>query len=372
MHDLGAHFPNLTGHPAGHDEYMPVEECGDMLIMGLSLVNSLFSSPSDRAQALSNLPTALPDLSDPSLASPFALATPSSDESSITHLDNPWRGSLSNASKGIRIWLTKTYPLWTQWTSYLVDYSLYPANQLSTDDFAGPLRLHTNLALKGIVGIKAMSELAAVLDLQDDVKYYRNISQVYVEKWQEYGMSRDGGRAKLAYDWYGSWTTLYSLFADGVLGFHPTLTSNSSSTNNNDSDDDTFVPDNAQFPLHASSAPRTKVRDFIPNIIYQTQSAWYHDALQHYGLPLDSRHLYSKLDWAFQAAAVASPSTRKSILDSVAMWVNESSIVDRPLTDLYFTEDDGGWPRGGPRFFCRPVVGSVFAFLALEGVSGGE
>lgn len=30
MHDLGAHFPNLTGHADGKDEYMPVEECGDM------------------------------------------------------------------------------------------------------------------------------------------------------------------------------------------------------------------------------------------------------------------------------------------------------------------------------------------------------
>jgi glutaminase A-like protein len=38
MHDLGSHFPNATGHPDGHDEYMP---CGDILIMGLALANSL-------------------------------------------------------------------------------------------------------------------------------------------------------------------------------------------------------------------------------------------------------------------------------------------------------------------------------------------
>jgi hypothetical protein len=41
MHDLGSSFPNATGHPDGRDEYMPVEECGNMLIMGLALVNSL-------------------------------------------------------------------------------------------------------------------------------------------------------------------------------------------------------------------------------------------------------------------------------------------------------------------------------------------
>jgi hypothetical protein len=41
MHDIGSSFPNATGHPDGRDEYMPVEECGNMLIMGLALINSL-------------------------------------------------------------------------------------------------------------------------------------------------------------------------------------------------------------------------------------------------------------------------------------------------------------------------------------------
>ncbi|MDA4132457.1 MAG: DUF4965 domain-containing protein, partial [Thaumarchaeota archaeon] len=41
MHDIGTHFPNATGHADGNDEYMPVEECGNMLIMGLALVNAL-------------------------------------------------------------------------------------------------------------------------------------------------------------------------------------------------------------------------------------------------------------------------------------------------------------------------------------------
>jgi len=60
----------------------------------------------------------------------------------------------------------------------------------------------TNLALKGIIGIKAMSELAEISGMADDAKYYRNISETYIKEWEEQGMSRDGGRAKLAYDWY--------------------------------------------------------------------------------------------------------------------------------------------------------------------------
>lgn len=44
---------------------------------------------------------------------------------------------------------------------------------MSTDDFAGWLALQTNLALKGIVGIKAMSEMAEVLGYDADAKHFR-------------------------------------------------------------------------------------------------------------------------------------------------------------------------------------------------------
>lgn len=33
MHDLGSHYPNATGHVEGDDEYMPVEESGNMILM---------------------------------------------------------------------------------------------------------------------------------------------------------------------------------------------------------------------------------------------------------------------------------------------------------------------------------------------------
>jgi hypothetical protein len=41
-----------------------------------------------------------------------------------------------------------------------------------------------------------------------------------------------------------------------------------------------------------------------------------------------------------------------------------------PLTDLYDTEGDGGFP--GIAFKARPVVGGHFAFLALERACGGK
>lgn len=45
-------------------------------------------------------------------------------------------------------------------------------------------------------------------------------------------------------------------------------------------------------------------------------------------------------------------------------------MLDSPLTDLYLTEGDGGFP--GARFRARPVVGGHFAFLTLERACGGQ
>lgn len=67
--------------------------------------------------------------------------------------------------------------------------------------------------------------------------------------------------------------------------------------------------------------------------------------------------------------AVASKPVRAEILESVALWVNET-VTDRPFTDLHKTEGDGNFP--GPNFFARPVIGGHFAFLALERACGGK
>ena len=411
MHDLGTHFPNLTGHADGNDEYMPVEECGDMLIMGLALINSL--SDGGEQGVAGSVWSASGEVKDVELlqerdrdVSPFALSSASTlvTNGGVTSgLDDAW--AHPNSHHAGRQWLSRSYKLWKQWTGYLVDFSLRPQNQLSTDDFAGWLALQTNLALKGIVGIKAMSELAELVGETGDAKYYRNVSEVYVKKWEEYGMSRDfdgdeeQGRAKLAYDWEGSWTTLYSLYADALLCFHPdgNFTDYDSSSSAPSEEDDDEAADGFEFldaeesqqqplPLPptkhegGSTTPSSHKNatsssaNFIPDAVYKTQSRWYSTVMQKYGLPLDSRHLYTKSDWEFQAAAVASRTTRAQILDRVAKWLNET-VTDRPFTDLYRTEgegdESGGFPEGGPNFFARPVVGSHFSFLALERACGG-
>lgn len=360
MHDLGAHFPNATGHPDGNDEYMPVEECGNILIMGLAIVHSLkYNSGSIWASTGSEMFDNGPD------SSPFSLEN-LEERDGIIGLDDSWGGSTNNKGvKQAQKWVRRSYNLWRQWTYYLIRFSLEPANQLSTDDFAGPLRLQTNLALKGILGIKAMSELAATIDRPRDFEYYRNISETYVDKWIEHGLSRDKHHMQLSYDWYGSWGTMYNLFADSFLCFHlegTPLARSGLSTPSHDS----FGDDGShQKPLQS---PARRV-GFVPHKIYSLQSKHYYNVRQRYGLPLDSRHLYTKTDWEFFTTAVTSSSTRAAVLDSIALWVNETS-TDRPFTDVHNTEGEGEFQ--GAYFIARPSVGGHFAWLALERACEGR
>lgn len=175
-------------------------------------------------------------------------------------------------------------------------------------------------------------------------------------------MTRDGTHTKLAYHWQGSWGTLYNLYADALLCYRK------------------GVPDNslAQFSTLVSKQSPAKGGDlqakwdskgFVPEEIYTIQSDWYTQVIQKYGLPLDSRHLYTKSDWEFFAASIASRKTRELIIQDVGKWLNETS-TDRPFTDLYDTEGSGGFP--GINFMARPVVGGHFAVLALERACNGS
>ena len=305
MHDLGSSFPNATGHPDGRDEYMPVEECGNMLIMGLALVNALryntqpasvWSAAGDTIEIQA------------SSVSTFPLHVDNHG------LDDSFGGPIfSKGEKQAQKWVKRSYKLWKQWTGYLVRETLIPSNQLSTDDFAGWLANQTNLALKGIIGIRAMAEISELVEEMEDAKFYRKVSSSYIKKWEEeYAISRDGTHAKLAYSWFGSWTTLYNLFADSLLCFHlPTST-------------DTTHGATSQKPLGDVGSTESK-SGFVSQKIYKIQSDWYHQVRQRYGLPLDSRHLYAKSDWEFFAVAVASTRVREEIVDSIALWVNETS-----------------------------------------------
>jgi len=279
MHDLGT-YPNATGHPLGDDEPMPVEESGNMLIMALAYVQSL------------------------------------------------------NDTSTAQAWINQDgrYTLWKQWTGFLVENGLIPADQLSTDDFAGTLANQTDLAMKAVVGIRAMAKLAEIMGETADAANFTNISDTYLPQIIEMSLSRDFTHTKLAYQWFGSWGTLYNQFGDAILCFHV-----------------------------------DEPQGFVPFDLYRNQSAWYFNVREQYGLPLDSRHLYAKSDWEMWAATISSEITRQAIVDELASWINDT-VTNRPFTDLYDTTTTD-FP--GITFEARPVVGGHFGILALNNACNG-
>jgi len=82
-------------------------------------------------------------------------------------------------------YLSQHYTILKQWTGYLIQEALIPANQLSTDDFQGQLANQTNLALKGIIAIQAMSEIASKTGNTDDAQNYSSIAHEYIAQWQD-------------------------------------------------------------------------------------------------------------------------------------------------------------------------------------------
>lgn len=200
MHDLGSSYPNATGHSDGNAEEMPLEECGNMIIATLAY--------SQRA----------------------------SDTA----------------------YLSQHYPILKKWNDYLVSEALIPANQLSTDDFAGKLANQTNLALKGIIAIQAMANIANITGNAADAANFSAIAQDYITKWQALAIVSGATppHTNLQYGNDSSHGLLYNLYSDKLLGL-----------------------------------------GLVPQTVYDMQSTFYPTIALPFGVPLDTRHSYTKSDW---------------------------------------------------------------------------
>jgi len=273
MHDLGSSYPNATGHPDGNDEKQPLEECGNMLIMTL------------------------------------AYAQRTNDTA----------------------YLSQHYAILKQWTGYLISEALIPADQISTDDFAGSLANQTNLALKGIIGIEAMASIANLTGHTTDGENYTSIAHSYINQWQTLGIAYDASppHTTLGYGLNDTHGLLYNLYGDAELNL-----------------------------------------GLVPQSVYDMQSTFYPTVADTYGVPLDTRHNYTKNDWEMFTAAIASESTKTMFIKELAEWINETP-TNSAETDLYDAQT-GNWPVGAGDFTARPVVGGHFALLALPHAAFGK
>ncbi|KAJ7682671.1 DUF1793-domain-containing protein [Mycena polygramma] len=268
VHDLGANYPKAIGHNDGSDEAMPVEESGNMIIMALSY------------------------------------AQKSGDNSQ----------------------LTAYAALLDQWTQFLISDSLIPENQLSTDDFAGKLANQTNLAIKGIVGIKAMSVIAGILGDSEKSLNYSDVASSYVSRWQSLAVNSDQSHLTLSYGDSSSWGLSYNLYGDKLLKL-----------------------------------------DLFPDSIYQMQTNWYRSVHQPFGVPLDTRHTYTKSDWQIWTAAIMTDANARDFFISSVKNTAADGLSSQPFGDWYDAHD--GTPES---FRARPVVGGHLALLALSSQSASS
>jgi hypothetical protein len=214
------------------------------------------------------------------------------------------------------------WPVLSRWADYLKEKGLDPENQLCTDDFAGHLAHNVNLSAKAILALGAHAKLCAMLGKKDESSAYRKLAESYAARWQ--AMADDGDHSRLAFDKPGTWSQKYNLVWDRLLDLH-----------------------------------------IFPGEVARREVAYYLTKQNGFGLPLDNRKAYTKLDWVVWSASLAeSKKDFEALLDPVLRFVNATP--DRvPLSDWYWTTD-----AKQVGFQARSVVGGVFVKLLMERNTG--
>ncbi len=161
-HDVGQ-YPLLNGQVYANNQediekwQMPVEECGNMLIMETNV----------------------------------ALAT----------------GNADFANEHI--------VLLEKWCKYLIKHGADPGHQLCTDDFAGHLAHNCNLSLKAIMGLQGMSMIMKMLGNEEKSAYYRSEAIKMAEIWKNTAVN-ENGTTRLAFDRPDSYSMKYNMVWDKV------------------------------------------------------------------------------------------------------------------------------------------------------------
>jgi len=216
----------------------------------------------------------------------------------------------------------KYWPELTRWADYLRVKGLDPENQLSTDDFAGHLAHNANLSIKAILALGSYGLLAQMTGHADEAAKYRQISQEFARKWID--LAKEGDHYKLAFDKPGTWSQKYNLVWDKLLGLN-----------------------------------------LFPPEVAKQEIAFYLTKQNQYGLPLDNRRDYTKLDWILWTATLASNAADFEKIVGPAYEFANASPTRVPLTDWYDTVT--GKQQG---FQARSVVGGLFIKMLSDDATG--
>jgi hypothetical protein len=225
--------------------------------------------------------------------------------------------ALSHAEKDTSI-AARYWPVVTKWAEYLLAKGFDPENQLCTDDFAGHLAHNTNLSIKAIEALAAYAQLADKMGDPKTAKQYSSAAKSMAAKWVN--LAADSDHYRLAFDKSGTWSQKYNLVWDNILDLH-------------------------MFPAEVASK----------------EVAFYKARVNPFGLPLDNRATYTKLDWTVWSATLATdPADFRELVHPIFRFLNETP--DRvPMTDWYDTikpKEIG--------FQARSVVGGVYIKMLAE------
>lgn len=210
------------------------------------------------------------------------------------------------------------WPLFAKWADYVLKKGMDPENQLSTDDFAGHLAHNANLSIKAIEGLAAYAMMAQALGKQDIADDYGFRAKTMAAKWNS--LAIDGDHYKLAFDKTGTWSQKYNLVWDQLLHLN-----------------------------------------LFPTSLRQTELSFYQKRFNQFGLPLDGRKTYTKLDWEMWTATLSGSNEQfQRLVAPISKWMNETP-TRVPLTDWYDTID--GKQVG---FQARSVVGGIYIKALMD------
>lgn len=102
-----------------------------------------------------------------------------------------------------------------QWNKYLIKYGLDPEKQLCTDDFAGRLAHNCNLSIKAIMGMTGFSYILGELGRKEESAELMKLAREYAKSFEERAKNADGSY-RLAYDKPDTFSLKYNAVWDKV------------------------------------------------------------------------------------------------------------------------------------------------------------
>ncbi|KAF9039547.1 DUF1793-domain-containing protein [Hymenopellis radicata] len=217
--------------------------------------------------------------------------------------------------------LREYYNLYKNFAGYMISNNVVKPSGYSDADGVDNANM-TNLAIKGILGIKAMSEISSALGEHDDSSTYSEQASSFYDQWKSLADSQ--GHLVSTYNELSSWALIYNLFADKLLG--------------------------------------TKLVD---NSIYTQQDSFYAsqaDVAGSHGLLYDSTVPDEvKSHWTMFTAAAASDSSVRDTLISL-VHIQAASNASAGVFPTTYSADNGTAISGR----ASPAQGAMFSVLALN------